>query len=126
MFALLVNVAVCFLLIPSLGVIGAALANLMATLAINMCRMVEVWLYMHMHAYDFNYIKPLIAGGLGAILAALVIRFLLAGANDWLGALTALGMLVVYLLAMLVLGLSEQDKAVLGLVRERLAQTPAA
>ena len=41
--ALAINVAACFLLIPQYGVVGAALANLAASFAINLMRAAQVW-----------------------------------------------------------------------------------
>lgn len=60
--SLVTNITVCFMLIPKYGVIGAAVANMIAIAVINLMRATQVWNIMHMHAYDLNYLKPIVAG----------------------------------------------------------------
>ncbi|MHB9111529.1 MAG: flippase [Thermoleophilia bacterium] len=118
--ALAVNVLACFLLIPSHGVIGAALANLAATVVINTMRATEVWIFMHTHAYDLGYIKPLLAGTASAALVLLLGRYAIGNTGLMRVAILAAGMLVVYTAVTVFLGLSAQDKTILGLVKTRL------
>ena len=120
--SLAINIVMCFLLIPHYGVIGAAVANMTATTAINLLRATEVWLIMHTHAYDLNYLKPLLAGTASAALVALLGRYLIGNTGLIRVAVLAAGMLVVYIAVTVTLGLSAQDKTVLGLVRKRLAR----
>ncbi|MHB1270930.1 MAG: flippase [Thermoleophilia bacterium] len=121
--SLAVNVAACFLLIPRYGVIGAALANLMAAVAINLLRAVEVWLFMHVHAYSYSYFKPLLAGAASASLVIITGRYLIIAQNFFWNAALAAGMVLVYIAVTISLGLSSQDSAVLGLVKRRLMRT---
>jgi O-antigen/teichoic acid export membrane protein len=53
------------LLIPRYGVLGAAVASLLSTTAINGARVIEVWVLERVQPYDRTFLKP-IAGGLVA------------------------------------------------------------
>ena len=120
--ALAVSVLACFLLIPSHGVIGAAMANLAATVVINSMRATEVWIFMHTHAYDRGYLKPLLAGTTSAALVIFPGKYLIGNTGLIRVAILASGMLVVYTAMTVLLGLSPQDKTVLGLVKKRLVK----
>lgn len=120
--ALAVSVLACFLLIPSHGVIGAALANLAATVVINLMRAMEVWIFMRMHAYDLGYIKPVLAGAVSGVMVVLMGRYVIGNTGLVSVAILAIGMLVVYTAVTVIMGLSIQDKTVLGLVKKRLVK----
>jgi len=118
--ALGISVLACFLLIPSYGLIGAALANLAAAAVINTMRATEVWIFMHTHAYDLGYIKPLLAGTASVAMVVLLGRYFIGNTGLFRVAILAASMLVVYTAVTVMLGLSAQDKTVLGLVKKRL------
>jgi O-antigen/teichoic acid export membrane protein len=123
--SLLVNVAVCFLLIPAHGIIGAALANVAATACLNILRTAEVWYLMKMHAYDRKYLKPLFAGAAGTALVLILSRFVPAGGR-LVSIVFATGLVAAYALIMLSLGLNDQDAAVLRLIKKRILRTEVA
>ncbi len=60
------------LLIPRWGVLGAAVASLVSTAAINAARVLEVWYFERIQPYDRSFLKPATAGlsayGLGTAL----------------------------------------------------------
>jgi O-antigen/teichoic acid export membrane protein len=120
--SLIVNITFCFLLIPGYGIIGAALANVAATIMINLVRAAEVWFLMHMHAYNFNYLKPLLAAAVTMIVVSLAGRYVIGNTGAKGVVALATCMLVIYMAVTVILGLSKQDKAVLELVKKRLMQ----
>lgn len=124
--ALVANTVICFLLIPRYGVMGAAVANMAAVGIVNVMRMIEVWVFMRVHAYEINYAKPLIAGSVSALAVALISRLLDTGSALMPAVLLAIGLLLFYILLTASLGLDKNDKAVLRMVKNRLAKTGAA
>lgn len=118
--SLVVNVVLCFLLIPPYGIMGAAVANATAAALINILRAIEVWFIMRMHAYDPSYLKPVGAGIAGGAMVMLANRFLL-GTGSALKLLSlVLILLFIYLVLIIIMGLNERDKAVIRAFRRRL------
>ena len=118
--SLIVNIALCFLLIPSYGAIGAAIANMTSLVIVNIMRASELWIIIRIHAYDFRYIKPFIAGAAGAIITILAGSYVLTEKGLLEEAVLVAVLLVTYIAAMLAMGLDEQDKKVLKLIKNRL------
>lgn len=67
-FAWILSIGLCVLLIPRYGILGAAIANASANILANIVRAVEVQALFGVHAYNAEYFKPaaagLIAGGI--------------------------------------------------------------
>jgi len=120
--SLVVNVALCFLLIPRLGIVGAAIANATGAAVINLMRAVEVWIFMRMHAYDYHYLKPIIAGAAGSLLVLVEQRLVSPGSNLTAIVFPAAILLTVYVTLTVALGLDENDKAVLHTIKSRFSR----
>ncbi|MBE0428967.1 MAG: flippase [Thermoleophilia bacterium] len=123
---LMANTAVCLIMIPRFGILGAAVANMVSAGVVNALRAIEVWLFMRVHAYDRRSLKPLLAGASAAavILAANILLPFEPG-------LLLNGLLVTVLLASYIgviaaLGLDENDKMALRLIKARLLKPSAA
>jgi O-antigen/teichoic acid export membrane protein len=56
------NVGIGVALIPSQGVVGAAIALAIATAVINLLRLVEIRHFLGIHPYKLSYLRPLLAG----------------------------------------------------------------
>ncbi len=121
--SLLFNIVLCFILIPSYGIIGAAIANAIGIGVINVMRALEVWIIMRMHAYDFQYLKPALAGLGAALLVLLEKRFINHGLGLAPLASSIVALLISYTLLTFVLGVNEQDRTVLQLIKSRLARS---
>ncbi|MBE0428980.1 MAG: flippase [Thermoleophilia bacterium] len=124
--ALSTVIGLCLLLIPRYGVAGAAMAHLSALGIVNLLRVVEIWILMRMHAYNLGYLKPLLAGGIAAVLAGLAGRFVIPEEGLVQVAVLASLFLLVYVFSMGVLGLNEQDKDLLRRIKASAAQYRAA
>ena len=103
------------LLIPSLGVVGAAIAAVASIAAVNVLRVVEVAVLESIVPFNMTYFKP-IAAGLAALAAGVLVgRIALA---DQVLAVSALGgiaaLVLVYVVIVRLLGLDEADRFVLG------------
>ncbi|RME84171.1 MAG: flippase [Caldilineae bacterium] len=112
-----------FLLVPRLGLTGAATAGALVLAVVNLVRLAEVWALLRIHPFSLPYLKPF-AAALPAALAGLAW-------NRWLplqsllylaAACIAVGL--VYLLALLALRLDEGDMAILKALRARLIDQP--
>ncbi|MBN2199834.1 MAG: flippase [Candidatus Aminicenantes bacterium] len=120
-FLLAVNVALHLLLIPRYGIPGAAAATAGSVVLYDVLTLVEVRRFLRMTPFRPDLFKPLAAGGLGAGGCLALTGFLLPGAGDWISmASGSVLFLVLYGGMMLLLGIREEDKAVLGRILARL------
>jgi O-antigen/teichoic acid export membrane protein len=72
-FALAVNIVLNLVLIPSLGITGAAIAWAASILANNLVPLVQSWRFLHLHPFGGGYSRAALAssaafGGLGLLL----------------------------------------------------------
>jgi O-antigen/teichoic acid export membrane protein len=101
------------LLIPPLGLIGAALAALGATLAVNLLRIGQVWYLLRLLPYDRSFAKPL-AAGLMALAVGYGVGVLLQGLPPLVQlAAGAAGVVATYAIAIIRLGLTPDDRTIL-------------
>jgi O-antigen/teichoic acid export membrane protein len=108
-------------LIPRLGIEGAAVAAAVSLSLVNGLRLLEVSLILKMHPYSVRFLKPIGAGFiLFAALAALK-EIWPATPHLGLSMLPAIGLsLGLYALALVKLGLSPEDNFILLQVKRRL------
>ena len=118
---LVVNILLNLLLIPRYGIIGSAVAWAVSLVVVNLARVTQVWLALHMLPVDAGVLKGLVAGA-GAFVAALLVR-------DWMqpsmaGLVGAAAIVVVYLGVLVLQGLTVEDRLILAsLFRRRLPST---
>jgi hypothetical protein len=95
-------------------------------LAVNFMRVAEILIFMQMHAYNRSYIKPLLAGTAAVSVVVLLGRFVVPGAG--LARLVALAsfLIIIYFLAIMVLGLDEHDKDLLKRLKSSVGRLRAA
>jgi O-antigen/teichoic acid export membrane protein len=103
------------LLIPPMGVTGAAIASLGSVATVNLLRVGEVAWLVHVGPYDRAWVKPVIAG----LASAAVGWALLLGLQHVTGLLirsvvAALALAVTYIVVLLVLGLSDDDRTIVS------------
>ncbi len=115
------TLALNILLIPRWGLMGAAVASLTAVTSINLLRLVEVFLLFRLLPYNLGFIKPITAGLVTLAVAWTVRSLLPSGTNLVYTALNIVVLLAVYTGAILLLGLSQEDRAVLMRVGQRMS-----
>ncbi|MHB9111533.1 MAG: flippase [Thermoleophilia bacterium] len=115
---LAVNVMLCFLLIPHYGIIGAAIAHLSGLGLVNLMRVVEIWIFMRMYGYDSSYINPIISAVVSALVIGFTGRHVIVDAGLIQMVALASLLLIIYVLSMVLLGLEEQDKAMLRKLKD--------
>ncbi|MDP9223451.1 MAG: polysaccharide biosynthesis C-terminal domain-containing protein [Actinomycetota bacterium] len=123
------EIGLSFWLIPSLGVLGAAIANAAGLTVNNVLPLWQVWRGQGFHPYRWDYWKPTLA----AIVATLVAKLVLFEAKLPIGVTAAAVAAVViggcYTGLVLLFGLGEDREVVDGLikkVRRRTTSRPAA
>jgi O-antigen/teichoic acid export membrane protein len=101
-------------LIPRYGVIGAAVASLIAIATVNVASVLEVWVLERHLPFDRDWWKPLVAG-LGALALGLTLRSLTGVGTDLVPAvLQGAVVSAAYVGLVLALGLAPDDRLVVG------------
>jgi O-antigen/teichoic acid export membrane protein len=116
--AALVGVAVSFALVPTLGMLGAALGMAAAITTENTATMLAVKRRLGFWPYSWAWLKPLAAGLLAAAAAFLV--GLVAPLPGFLATIAVVGAVfgLAYLALLLLLGLNDTDREFLGAFRD--------
>jgi len=125
---LLVGLAIVLnlVLIPPYGLVGAAVADLAANVLINVVRLGEVWLLLGLHPYGRPFLKPILAAVVAAGAGVATGRLLPAQHGPILEAvLGSVALSVVYVAMIVALGISAEDRALLGRVRTALVSRGA-
>ena len=106
------------LLIPRFGIMGAAVAVFGATATIQIMRVVEVWVLARLNPYDRTILKPVAAAAIAFGPGWVIQRFIgPSGVFELLAAMVAVG--AVYLGALVILGLGDEDRLVAQAIRRR-------
>lgn len=114
------SLGLSILLIPAWGLIGAAVATLTAVTIVNLLRLLEVYILFRMVPYNRSFAKP-VAAGLVALVAAYLTK-------QWLVLIPTLLQLIanvlvlcgIYVLIIVLLGVSDEDRLILNRLWARL------
>jgi len=120
LLAVALNVVLCLILIPPYGIIGAAVANGVATASINVIRAVEVYLIMGVQGYNRTFLKPLLAGAVAGTLSYVIFHYFSGNAGAWLIFVLAAAFLTSYTGLLAIMGFDEEDRAMARIVKDRL------
>ena len=119
LFAAAVNVTLNLLLVPRLGLTGAAAATATSVLALQVGLTALTWIVARVHPFSRDLAKVLLAAALVCVHGALVKALLPLPAAATI-ALVVAGGLVLYPLALLALGLAPEDRAMARRLWRRL------
>lgn len=110
------------ILVPRMGVLGAAYAYLIAIAVVNLARMLEVWVFERVAPSWRAYAKPMAAGGI-AIAAGIALRRVFPVDSNLLPAL-AQGMAVVSVYAgvLALLGVEDEDREILRRITRKVSR----
>ncbi|MEJ7802854.1 MAG: oligosaccharide flippase family protein [Candidatus Limnocylindria bacterium] len=115
------------LLIPQYGIVGAAVAAVAAVTAVNVLRVVEVARLEAVGPYNRTYIKPIVAGGIALALGLGVGRVALADMPLLVsGGVGIVVLTSAYAILLRAMGISEEDRFVLGRALDRVRRRPGA
>ncbi len=117
---LALHLSLSALLIPRHGILGAAVTVLIVEGAINLARLLEVYILLGLLPYNRSFAKPLAAAA-AALLSVLLAGGPLSGAPALLAtALLGLLLFAVYAGVTLLLGLSPLERTMLARVQQRM------
>jgi O-antigen/teichoic acid export membrane protein len=119
LFAATVNVTLNLLLVPRLGLTGAAAATATSVLALQVGLTALTWMLARVHPFSRDLAKVLLAAGLVCVHGA-VVKALLPLPGPAIIAIVVAGGLVLYPLALLALGLAPEDRAMARRLWRRL------
>lgn len=107
------------LLIPSLGVLGAAIARSAGTMLNNVLPLAQVWRILGVSPYRPDFWKPVVAGVVAGIVATFVLSLVDPAQQGITVALVIASMAFTYVPVLLLLRLSEEDRAMVNAVIRR-------
>jgi len=117
-FMLLLNIVLNMWLIRAYGVVGAAIATGLSIGLTNIAKLVEVRIFLGFQPYDRKYIKPIfITVGIFALSFLCMNRIAL---GSWIWFCGAFAVIFVYIGALFLLGIEQEDKAILEAVKKKL------
>jgi O-antigen/teichoic acid export membrane protein len=118
----ILNFLLNIVLVPRWGLLGAAVATSISMASVNLLRVVQVYVLLKVHSYNWLYIKPIGAGILAGF-SSFVLR-------DWLPSMhfilaliiISVIILMIYALSMWAMRLEETDKMILGKIRQKIGK----
>lgn len=120
--AFLLQIGLCFVLIPRYGIVGAALARAISVGFQRGIRLLQVHLILRMHPFRIAFLKPLVAGGVSWLVLSLIRISALQVGNSMLPFVLGSSIfLVVYGLTLYQLGFDAEDRVIFQKIRTRLA-----
>jgi O-antigen/teichoic acid export membrane protein len=116
---LVLEIALGLLLIPSLGVLGAAIARTAGTMLNNVLPLAQVWRIVGVSPYRLDFWKPVVAGVVAGIVAGVALALADPAQVVVAAALVIAVTALTYVPMLLLLRLSEQDRAMVNAVLRR-------
>lgn len=119
-----INAGLAFLLIPHFNAVGAAIAVAASLIISGVINVVEVYWIMKIHPFRWDMLKPMVAGGVAAVVGFLLLH-VLPFPNERLGTVEELALIIpfvlIYVLVFALLRLSEEDTIVFDAIRTKLS-----
>ena len=114
-----IEVVLAIWLIPKYGLVGGAISKAVGTATNNILPLIQVWLTEKTWPFRWDFLKPAAAAAIAAIVAKIAVAAAPVGHGFTAAIAGGLVIGVVYLLVMLALGLSADDRAALQAFRLR-------
>lgn len=111
--ALVVNIGLNLILIPRLGIVGAAIATMVSVIITSAISVIYLYYIQKIHPYTWQYFKPLIAAVISFITIKLLNRIIMwEGFSDVL--IKGVIFVIVYSLLIYLLKISQDDRVILN------------
>ena len=114
-----ISITLDWLLIPSYGLVGAAVAGTLAIVSINLLRIAEVWLTLRIHPFKWSFAKPVVAG-LSSLTIVVGLRTFVHSGTVALDLAYSLLLVVTYVVIIYLLKLDAEDTLVINALRRRI------
>ena len=109
-------------LIPPLGVLGAAVASTVSLTLVNLVRVLEVWVLDRLQPWRRDFYKP-IAAGMAAGSWGLGLSLVFESPSIWSVLGQGMTIVAVYAGVLVALGFHDEDRLILGRIQNRLMRT---
>jgi O-antigen/teichoic acid export membrane protein len=116
---LAIYLGLSFLLIPRWGLVGAAVVAMVGEGFVNLLRLIEVFFLFRLLPYNQGFIKPLGACILSFLGVYGLGLWIPPGASPVNTVINVLVLFLVYIAASLILGLSEEERAMVAILGQR-------
>jgi O-antigen/teichoic acid export membrane protein len=115
-----VSVVLNLLLIPYLGIIGAAIAATVTIAVISIIRLIQVHRILGLLPYNVELIKPLIASIITISILLIFSRFVPTNENIFILLIQIIVLWVTFFSITIILGLSPEDRIIIDRTKKRL------
>ncbi len=119
-----VNLLLCFLLIPPYGIEGAAYATLASMVVMNLLKSGQIYHLEGIHPFSYHYLKPVLLAALGGVITYPLFSWALTGRSWFLILLYPIYLTMTLLLLLLSRSLEAEDAATISFVLVRLKMKP--
>lgn len=117
--SLSLSILLNFLLIPRMGIVGAALSVLIVQTLLNLTRMAQVYYLIHLQPYNWSILKP-IGAGLVTFACIWYLKQNFFGSGGLLNtAILAIVLCAIFAALILLLGLSAEDRMILKSIQQK-------
>jgi O-antigen/teichoic acid export membrane protein len=118
---LILNIILNLILIPRLGIIGAAIATSVSIGVINILRVIEIYFSLKIHPFNIKFIKGISAASITFMLAFLFKRYLLLNMHYLINLiLSSLFASVIFFILLFLFRFEEEDKFILKKLKYRI------
>lgn len=114
------NILLNIYLIPRYGIVGAACASAFSITAIQLLRLAEVWYFLRMHPYRWDFLKPVFSGLFAVIIVTMISHSGISTAGMFRLPILVTLFLSCYVGFLWLLKLSPEDHLVLNGLRRKL------
>jgi O-antigen/teichoic acid export membrane protein len=113
-----ITIGLSLWLIPSMGIVGAALAVLFSEIVINFLRVIEIYVLYRILPFNLGFFKIMFAG-CGALFAVIIMEQFILNTTLFISLMKALVLIAVYVSLIMAFGLSKEDQVLLEKIRHR-------
>ncbi len=117
----ILNIGLNIILIPSYGIVGAALALSISILVINLIMLLEVYLILKIHPFRKSMYKSVLAAIISTLFLVLLSQYIVKTLHPFIQAIVgSLLFLVLYILLMLLLKMEHEDRIIYQKLKDKI------
>jgi len=121
LFAVLIN----YLLVPTYGLTGAAIANLSTFVVLDFLLMGQIYLIQGIHPYSKKFVNPILCGVVSFFIC-LVLNWLLSPLGMYYkSGLIILTFIAIFIIALRIMGMDEDDNYLIGVIKHKFIKAIA-
>ncbi len=114
-----INIILCYFLIPMYGCLGAAFATAISIGTINLVRLLEVYIFYKIHPYNMDYIYGIVNGVIAVVILYFLCKYLPYHSYVIRLISNILVVSVIFVFPFIIKGASEEDKYLFGAITKK-------